>query len=66
MNQKQFNEWMGIPMSKGNSHPFKMFFSKQEELDYLLKNHVITREQHFLRSNPELCAKRELTTTEPY
>lgn len=55
-----------IPTAKRHGNPFKVFFSKKEQNDYLLHNGVISQEEHFLRENPEFRARPSLSTNEPF
>jgi hypothetical protein len=58
MNRKQFNKWLGIQEEvKGKGNPFTTFKNKQEANDYLVSRGIISRQELFLRENPELRSK---------
>ena len=50
------------PLFKGN--PFKRFKNKTELNEYLLKNKIISKEQFFIRENPELAQGKVINEVE--
>lgn len=56
---------VNIPTASKHGNPFKVFFSKEERDAYLVQVGLVSKEEMFLRHNPELRAKPTLSTNEP-